>query len=327
MGPNHKNILAKKSNPSSGLSNLAKPTGIQIALVSNSKKITFKNVQDICVAMQIQITRDLFPAWGIEATITPYQTEQSIPSGSWKVVIADDIGDPNALGFHSDENGKPYALVMAQSLADTSWTVSHEIAEFLIDPKGYNQSLSAPSINPHQGLVNYLIEIGDPVEQFGYEINGIQVSNFVLPDFYKRASSRQSRINQITAKLNNKSNLNSSANIPVKKYDFNGMLTKPLTLTEGGYISWAVPRNIGGRHVNDWWQAFMSGGSIYYSHIGILQRATGKSWKETLEPFIESRISKGFKPEPKPVPFKLPVRNAKKSIGKRIKETIKKLTK
>src|SRR5262249_1031572 len=66
---------------------------------------------------------------------------EDIPLDYWPIVILDDIEEPGAAGYHTDQNGQPFALVQA----DSNWvlTVSHECLEMLADPFG-NRTLAGP---------------------------------------------------------------------------------------------------------------------------------------------------------------------------------------
>ena len=66
-------------------------------------------------------------------------------------------------------------------------------------------------------LVSYLVEVGDPCENFSYTIGGVAVSDFVTPDYYNEASAAGT------------------------DFDFLTRLSKPYDVPGGCYISWIDP--------------------------------------------------------------------------------------
>ena len=154
-----------------------------VALVSETPRIPNWQVQMVAAALQIQVSRDFTPIWGIDATLSAFDQLGDVPSGFWPIVIRDDIGFAGAAGIHLDQNKKPFGLVQASNR--WSLTASHEVLEMLADPMG-NRTLSAQSIKPGQGIVEFLVEVCDPSEDedFTYQINGVIVSDFYTPDFF-----------------------------------------------------------------------------------------------------------------------------------------------
>jgi hypothetical protein len=144
-----------------------------------------------------------------------------VPSGVWPVKLVDKLNNDEG-GFHAGGPGGPYAKVAVTS--DESWTIaaSHEVLEMLVDPTGGRLQLSN-AITLDDGTfriddkakVAYLVEICDACEskKFSYEIDGIQVSDFVTPAFYTgdRLGERCS---------------------------FRHNIDRPLTIRPGGYLTW-----------------------------------------------------------------------------------------
>ncbi|PHR00093.1 MAG: hypothetical protein COB29_16245, partial [Sulfitobacter sp.] len=162
-----------------------------IGIISQSNRVQNWEVQIVTAALQIQISRDFSPIWGIDGTVSAFNSLEDLPAGFWPMVIRDDIGI-NGSGIHLDHNKKPFGLVKATN----SWplTASHEVLEILADPMG-NRMRTAHSIKPDQGLVEYLVEVCDPSEaaQFGYQINGVRLSDFYTPEFFLSLSSGSQR--------------------------------------------------------------------------------------------------------------------------------------
>ena len=189
---------------------------VHVALVSEIQRISSGQLARVSAALQRQVTRDFGPIWGIRATVDAFGSLDDVPLGYWPVVILDQIDDPSALGYHQDQDGQPYALVVYTQ----SWslTASHETLEMLADPWG-NRLIGGSSIKPDQGRVRYLIEVCDPCEapQYAYRINGVLVSDFYTPSFFDSRESSGGR------------------------YDFTRAIQSPKTILRGGYISWLDP--------------------------------------------------------------------------------------
>jgi hypothetical protein len=189
-------------------------------------------------AIQRQVTEHFEPVWGASAIVSAFPTVDDVPEGYATVAIT---GQPLPLGrggFHYPDGGAG-ALVQYDG-ADGSWTIaaSHEILEMIADPLG-TRYVFAPSLaddkrnkpedsdgdvdekRERQGMVEYLVEVCDPVQADSYDIDGIWVSDFIFPAFYDASSVDE-------------------------RYSFTYAPKKPLQLADGGAISWALERPDGG---------------------------------------------------------------------------------
>src|ERR1700729_3153338 len=110
-------------------------------------------------------------AWG-----TPCVT---FGPGGWHVYLK--IG-AQAHGVHL-WYGAPYALVWTGGGPVESWSrdFSHEILEMLVDPET-NRSVFDEG-------VGRIVEVADPVEWHGYRLDGVYVSDFVLPAWVAGATT------------------------------------------------------------------------------------------------------------------------------------------
>jgi hypothetical protein len=99
--------------------------------------------------------------------------------GGWRVYLKIGI---EAHGVHL-WHGVPYAIVWTGVGTVESWSrdFSHEIIEMLVDPET-NRSVFA-------GGVGRMVEVADPVEWYGYRLDGIYVSDFVLPAWFAGATT------------------------------------------------------------------------------------------------------------------------------------------
>ncbi len=118
-------------------------------------------------AQSMQLRR----AWG-----TPCVT---FGPGAWHVYLK--IG-AQPRGVHL-WYGAPYALVWTGGGTVESWSrdFSHEILEMLVDPET-NRSVFDDG-------VGRIVEVADPVEWHGYRLDGVYVSDFVLPAWFAGATT------------------------------------------------------------------------------------------------------------------------------------------
>lgn len=137
-------------------------------------------------AITTQVSRDFGPAWGVFASVT---VAPPIAVGQFQVVLLDDPDQAGALGYHDrDPHGNPYARVFVKPVLQHGgdWltkplsvasVVSHEVLELLADP-GANRWAD----NGTTKL--WALEVCDPCENASYPINGVTVSDFVLPAWF-----------------------------------------------------------------------------------------------------------------------------------------------
>jgi len=195
---------------------------IQVGLVDTTGKINPELVQACAAALGIQVTRDLAPIWGAQATVQYLPHASKIPAGVWPIRLVASL-PPGEGGFHQTKHNQPYAEVIATP-TDDSWTIdaSHEFCEMLVDPSGNKMQsslaieISGNGVKDTTGQFNYLVEACDPCEanNYGYTINGILMSDFITPHFYDPAVT------------------------PGTRYSFTGAVKAPRQLLPGGYISY-----------------------------------------------------------------------------------------
>lgn len=214
-----------------------------IAIVSEIQQVSASELTSVSAALQKQVLRDFAPIWNEPATVDAFLNLEDVPLGYWPVIILDNIGFPGAAGIHQDKDGQPFGLVQYSR----TWplTASHEILEMLADPFG-NRVIAGNSIKLGQGRVEYLVEVCDPSEafQFGYQVNGIQLSDFYTPNYFD----------------------------PVKaagvRYSFTGAIQKPREVLKGGYLSWRDPAT------DHWWQQDFLGAKKFFRDLGIINANT-----------------------------------------------------
>lgn len=229
-----------------------------VALVSESPSVSFPDVAQVAAALQKQATRDFGPLWNVNATVDAFDRLESVPIDYWPVILLDDIQEPGAAGFHTDDHGQPFSLVQV----DDTWplTASHETLEMLADPFGNRTIAGAPPPNspaPVSQLkrVSYLVEVCDPCEssEFAYSVNGITVSDFITDHFYDPQTKSHIR------------------------YSFQGSITAPHMVLEGGYVSFGNPVD------NHWYQIIVVDGQTKVRDLGVISSTNGQSLREVID--------------------------------------------
>jgi hypothetical protein len=151
-------------------------------------------IQPILDAVNVQISRDLSPAWGVNAVLV---LRDQPDADSWTLELLDhiDISEyPIPLGYHTiGPNGKPLAKVAVLDAMLSSWAskvISHEALEMLVNPY-IDRRILVPSLEDEQSGRLYWLEICDPTDEYDrYDVNGYMVSDFVYPSFYSPTGKR-----------------------------------------------------------------------------------------------------------------------------------------
>jgi len=162
---------------------------IKVEVINACTVLTDAQVESALSALQIQVHRDFAPIWGIDADLNFVAKGANPNPHSWHLVILDDSDEAGVLGYHdATSQGLPMGKVFARTdlKYGNQWTVtaSHELLELLADPEVNLAVLFQKT--PNQSLL-YAYEVCDPCEpdEFGYEINGTLVSNFVYPSWFE----------------------------------------------------------------------------------------------------------------------------------------------
>ncbi len=245
-----------------------------VALVSETQSVALTDVSAVAAALQKQVTRDFGPVWGINATVDSFDSLESVPVDYWPVILRDDINEPGAAGFHTDDQGQPFSLVQV----DEKWpfTASHETLEMLADPFG-NRTVAgspppqAPSPISEFERVIYLVEVCDPCEseQLAYSVNGVNVSDFITPHYYDP---------------------NGATGV---QYSFRGSVKEPHTVLEGGYVSFGNPLD------NQWYQIVVENEVVKLRNLGEIKSTRGKSLREIVDRAVRrARKSERYRTKP-----------------------------
>jgi hypothetical protein len=241
---------------------------LHVALVSDSPSVAFSDVANVAAALNKQAVRDFGPIWNVSSTVDAFDKLESVPVDYWPIIIQDDIKEPGAAGFHTDDSGQPYSLVQASD--DWPLTASHECLEMLADPFGNRTIAGAP---PKQATgaakklkrVVYLVEVCDPCEDAsqGYTVNGIGVSDFITPRYYDPSESTAVR------------------------YSFVGGIKSPHQVLKNGYVSFGDPVT------NRWYQVVMQGNKAVTRSLGVLN-ISNSSLRESVDHAVRA-MTKGYR--------------------------------
>jgi len=193
---------------------------IKISIVNLSSLFSDTDLRIAANALQIQVTRDFYPIWGINAKMY-YTPRGSHPTADhWAMGIFDDPDQADALGYHDvTPQGQPLMKVFVKpTLAQGSAveaTMSHENLECLVDPDiNLTVELDDASGRPSK-LYAYEVCDSPEADEFNYAIQTdgkeVPVSDFVTPAFFE--SFRTSG-----------------------PFDFMNKISKPFQILPGGYM-------------------------------------------------------------------------------------------
>jgi hypothetical protein len=192
------------------------PSKTLIAVKNMSTVVTQAQVAKAVPALQKQVSNDFCSVWGIDATLQLYSKTQKVPAAAWLLGVFDDADQAGALGYHDlTKAGLPLGKVFARTTINDgglwSVTMSHELLEMLADP---NINLCAFD-EANRRL--YAYEVCDAVEddKLGYSIDGVTVSDFVLPGWFEPTHVSKG-----------------------EKFAWKSKVTRPFQLQKGGYISY-----------------------------------------------------------------------------------------
>lgn len=162
----------------------------------------------LTATLQKCFDQHFLPVWGYPVKL--YDAKVAKPT-DWQLVYFDDADAAGALGYHDlTKDGQPVAKIFVKTtLADrqlVSVTAAHELFEMVIDPIA---NLWAQA----KDGTEYAYEMCDPVEEDTFVVDGIPMSNFVHPAWFEPFDHPSGT-----------------------KFDHLGLLTKPFSMTKGGYM-------------------------------------------------------------------------------------------
>lgn len=211
-----------------------------ISIVNHTNgKLSDEKVQEGVRAVNRQIAHDFQPHWHmsaelrLEGSIGKRPDQKRLPElrGDAIIYLWDDVNVDDALGFHErNAAGVPFGFVFTELVKemDEPWTVtfSHEALELLGDPE-VNLLVAGPHPGDPAKEVFHWYEMCDAVQDDKYKVDGIWVSNFVLP-LYFTAGHEEGGRNDFLGRTNPKTKL------ALQSFGINA----------GGYIGFFNPESV-----------------------------------------------------------------------------------
>ena len=208
-----------------------------ISVVNKSRMIGDDAIIAAIRAINRQIREDFFAYWSIDASLRLEQAtagpaiDPANPSelrGDAILYVGDDVDAGGLLGYHKvNARNVPYGVVftrLSEQLGEPwSVTLSHEALELVVDA---HSNLLVQG--PHPGIpgrdVYHWLEVCDAVQAQTYEIDGIAVANFLLPNYFKPGTTNDGRKDFLGRR------------------DRNGQLLPPFGIADGGYLGFYDPQ-------------------------------------------------------------------------------------
>ncbi len=191
-------------------------------------------LQKVIRAINRQIAEDYQSYWGIGAELRlegrsaakPQKQNPVDMRGDAVIYLWDDKHVKDALGYHDKNNrGIPFGFVFPtiSMEAGESWTatLSHEALELIGDPES-NLLVQGPHPEHPDRMVFHWYEMCDAVQAESYEIDGVEVSNFILPLYFTSGRETKGRNDFLS-----------------KQYD--GKTLPSFGVNPGGYIGFYDP--------------------------------------------------------------------------------------
>lgn len=201
-----------------------------IALSPKGVDIPMAELSKVASAISRQLAGDLKRYWDVSGIVSPFEDSSQAHGGAWQILVVPDAHGRG--GMHSiPERCNEPVIAVVQYQPDTMWSLaaSHEAIEMLLDPLGANFR-QGPDPRGSGKQVNFLLEVCDPCQSLGcaYALDGVWLSDFVLPSFYQSAGS-------------------------AAPYTLKNKVLSPLSVTMDGVLSWQELDS------NDWHQLDAAG--------------------------------------------------------------------
>jgi hypothetical protein len=229
---------------------------VHVAVVDASGTVPAGEPVAVAGALNQQVQCDFAPAWHVAATVGAYP---EAPPDSWRIELRRDIPG-GAVGYHADADHQPFSLIDVDA---GRWTVtaSHELLEMLADPFGnrLHTAHAPPGWAGASHRVRYLVEVCDPCQLSTYEVGGVEVSDFVLPSFYRSSDSGTGRQSQL------------------------GAITAPRQVVDGGYLTFLDPAD------QHFWQRRANDGAIVDEDWGV-QELEGQMLRERADVLARAAV-------------------------------------
>jgi len=175
-----------------------------ISIINHSKEKD-EEVQRVIRAINRQLEQDFEPYWSFGASLrlegkagpTPNKQQLADMRGDAVLYLWDTIDVEDALGYHDTNNaGIPYGFVfpkLSEELGEKwSVTLSHEALELVGDAQA-NLLVQGPHPETPNKAVFHWFEMCDAVQSESYKVDGVDVSNFVLPLYFTEGEQQTGR--------------------------------------------------------------------------------------------------------------------------------------
>lgn len=183
---------------------------VTVACINVAKTKIGIPLDTLTAALQKCYDEYFVPVWGYPLKLYNTTEKEAKPS-DWRLMYFDDADTAGALGYHDlTHNGQPIAKVFVRTTLEDKQSVSvtacHELFEMAIDPIANLWAEAADG-------TEYAYEMSDAVEEDTFEVDNIPMSNFVHPAWFEPFQHPSGT-----------------------KFDHLGRLTKPFSMTKGGYV-------------------------------------------------------------------------------------------
>lgn len=223
---------------------------ITIRLIDQTGDVSIRAALPVLAACnERQMNTDLKRAWSTDDIVVAPGLQLASPT-EWPAYVMNSLDDPNALAYHTTENGYPVLMVGRDVILNNGGTIlsgsnsisaalSHEIGETLIDEFCDYWARALPRLTvlaqqPHAKFV--ALEPFDPVQDGSYEVTTLEgtasVSNFVFPEWFRAGAS-------------------------TRGFDHLGILQAAQTITSGGYVELDTGEQIFGERVSAFKRALL----------------------------------------------------------------------
>jgi len=187
-----------------------------ISVLNRTRTLSGADVHQAVRAINRQFAEDFEPHWQFGARLRLDGAEERghhedgderistsrLPGrrGDGVIYLLDEASIADAEGYH-DRNADdvPYGFVFLDVCRKTEdsqdgWTIalSHEAIELAGDPLN-NLLVQGPHPEDGRHLVFHMFELCDAVQDEHYELDGVKVSNFVLPGYFTRGNAPDGR--------------------------------------------------------------------------------------------------------------------------------------
>lgn len=155
-------------------------------------------------AINRQIDQDFAPYWGYDAQLRlegsgrrqPNKIDAHDMRADAVLYIRHQPIDRTSHGYHNHTRGIPFGEVFLEVPGESPqpWSVSlsHEVLELIADPEA-NMFVQGPHPEEPNRNVFFWYEVCDAVQADWYSIDGVQVSNFVLPLYFTAGDEKDGR--------------------------------------------------------------------------------------------------------------------------------------